>query len=92
MKKKIWVLEMLVRAYFAKKRTIEPHVIICSLRPIPRTIRSRKTRAPHVGALLKKLAHVISGLLRFIKIIRTEAARISHSSVRWGQVGDFPRI
>jgi hypothetical protein len=35
MKKKIWVLEMLVRADFAKKITIEPHVIICSLRPIP---------------------------------------------------------
>jgi hypothetical protein len=51
MKKKIWVLEMLVRADFAKKRTIEPHVIICSLRPIPRAIRSRKTRAPHFGAL-----------------------------------------
>lgn len=40
-----------VRADFAKKRTIEPHVIIYSLRPIPRAIRSRKTRAPYFGAL-----------------------------------------
>ncbi len=91
MKKKIWVLEMLVRADFAKKRTIEPHVIICSLRPIPRAIRSRKTRAPTL-VLLKKLTHVISGSLRFIEIIRTEAVRISHSSIRWGLAGDFPRI